>query len=96
MARHSREPTFTALHGTLWRAFVLSTMRSNSTVDPAQRGGRRCIRGMQIRVTDVLERLAAGLAPVAILDELPDLEREDIAAVLKNASRRLEHACSAA
>ena len=61
------------------------------TVNPEQCGGRPCIRGMRIRVMDVLDLLASGLSADAILDELPDLEREDIHAALRYASRRLDH-----
>lgn len=66
------------------------------TVDPEQCGGRPCIRGMRIRVTDVLDLLANGLTPVQVLEELPDLEPEDIAACLRFASRRLDHPVVAA
>lgn len=66
------------------------------TVDPEQCGGRPCIRGMRIRVIDVLDLLAAGLSPDEVLEELPDLEREDIQAALKFASRRLDHPVIAA
>lgn len=66
------------------------------TVDPEQCGGRPCIRGMRIRVTDVLDLLAIGLTPEEVRDELPDLEREDIHAALKFASRRLDHPVVAA
>jgi uncharacterized protein (DUF433 family) len=61
------------------------------TVNPEQCGGRPCIRGMRIRVQDVLELLAAGLSREQVLEELPDLEAEDIAAALLFASRRLDH-----
>ena len=61
------------------------------TVDPEQCGGRPCIRGMRIRVSDVLDLLANGLTPEQVLEELPDLELEDIRASLKFASRRLDH-----
>ncbi|MBM3302258.1 MAG: DUF433 domain-containing protein [Deltaproteobacteria bacterium] len=61
------------------------------TVNPRQCGGRPCIRGMRIRVTDVLDLLAHGLNPEQILEEHPDLELEDISACLKFASRRLNH-----
>ncbi len=61
------------------------------TVNPEQCGGRPCIRGMRIRVTDVLDLLAAGLSHEQILEELPDLEPEDITAALMFASRRLDH-----
>jgi uncharacterized protein (DUF433 family) len=66
------------------------------TVNPEQCGGRPCIRGMRIRVVDVLELLAAGLTREQVLDELPDLEAEDITAALLFASRRLDHPILAA
>ena len=66
------------------------------TVDPAQCGGRPCVRGMRIRVTDVLDLLAAGLTQQQVLAELPDLEAEDIAACLRFASRRIDHSVLAA
>lgn len=61
------------------------------TIDPEQCGGRPCIRGMRIRVVDVLDLLAAGLNEKQVLEELPDLEMEDIRAALKYAARRLDH-----
>jgi uncharacterized protein (DUF433 family) len=61
------------------------------TVNPKQCGGRPCIRGMRIRVTDVLELFAAGLTAEQILEEMPDLEAEDLQASLLFAARRLNH-----
>ncbi len=61
------------------------------TVNPEQCGGRPCIRGMRIRVTDVLDLLAAGLSRQQVLDEMPDLEMADIDAVLGFAARRIDH-----
>jgi uncharacterized protein (DUF433 family) len=61
------------------------------TTNPEQCGGRPCIRGIRIRVTDVLDLLAAGLTPQQVLEELPDLEAEDITAVLQFAARKLNH-----
>lgn len=61
------------------------------TVNPRQCGGRPCIRGMRIRVTDVLDLLASGLSREQVLEELPDLEPEDIDAALRFASRRIDH-----
>lgn len=61
------------------------------TVDSEQCGGRPCIRGMRIRVSDVLDLFAAGLTSEQILEELPDLEAEDLQAALKFASRSLDH-----
>ena len=52
------------------------------TIDPKQCGGRACVRGMRIRVNDVLDLLANGLSPEQIVDEMPDLERADIEACL--------------
>ena len=48
------------------------------TVNPKQCGGRPCIRGMRIRVSDVLDLFAAGLTAKKILEELPDLEPVDV------------------
>ncbi len=61
------------------------------TVNPAQCGGRPCIRGMRIRVTDVLDLFAAGLSAGQILAEMPDLEAEDLQACLRLASRSIDH-----
>ena len=66
------------------------------TIDPEQCGGRPCIRGLRIRVSDVLDLLASGLTPQQVLDELPDLELEDIRACLRFASRHLDHPVVAA
>lgn len=66
------------------------------TVNPNQCGGRPCVRGMRIRVTDVLDLLASGLTPDQVIQELPDLEHPDIAACLQYASRRLNHPILAA
>lgn len=66
------------------------------TVNLLQCGGRPCIRGMRIRVIDVLDLLAAGLTQDQVLEELPDLEKEDIEAALKYAGSRLDHPIIAA
>ena len=66
------------------------------TINPKQRGGRPCIRGMRIRVTDILDLLAAGLSFDQILDEMPDLEREDIAAAITYAKQGIDHPVIAA
>jgi len=74
----------------------MAKLAERITVDPEQCGGRPCIRGMRIRVTDVLDLLANGLTPEQVPEELPDLEPEDIAACLRFASRRLDHPVVAA
>ena len=69
----------------------MKDLSGHITMNPEQCGGRPCIRGMRIRVTDVLELFAAGLSAEQILQELPDLEPEDIQACLTFAARRLDH-----
>lgn len=59
------------------------------TVNYKQCSGRPCIRGMRIRVSDVLDLFAAGLSTEDILKDLPDLERDDIKASLIYASHQL-------
>ena len=74
----------------------MSELADRITVDAEQCGGRPCVRGMRIRVTDVLDLLAAGLSRQQVLEELPDLEPDDITACLRFASRRLDHPIVAA
>lgn len=69
----------------------MADRQNRITFNPQQCGGRACIRGMRIRVIDVLDLLAAGLSQQQVLDEMPDLEIEDIEAVLKYARQRLDH-----
>ena len=62
------------------------------TTNPEQCGGRPCIRGMRIRVADVLELLANGITSEQIVsDELPDLELADIQACLQYAVSKINH-----
>jgi uncharacterized protein (DUF433 family) len=69
----------------------MSELLKRITVNPQQCGGRPCIRGMRIRVSDVLDLFAAGLSAEAILEEMPDLEADDLRAALSYASRKLDH-----
>jgi uncharacterized protein (DUF433 family) len=62
------------------------------TFDPDQCGGRPCIRGLRIRVKDVLEMLANGATEAEILESYPYLEHEDIVAALEYAARQVDHA----
>ena len=64
---------------------------SRITANPKQCGGRPCIRGMRIRVSDVLDLFAAGLTAAQILEEMPDLEKEDLQAALQYASRKIDY-----
>ena len=61
------------------------------TINPAQCGGRPCIRGMRMRVKDLLDLLAAGISPEEILRDYPYLEKEDIQAVLEFAAAQSDH-----
>jgi uncharacterized protein (DUF433 family) len=65
---------------------------SRITINDEQCGGRPCIRGMRIRVTDVLDLLSAGASFEEILQDYPDLEREDILAAIEYAARQVDHA----
>lgn len=61
---------------------IFMSLLSRITINPAQCGGRPCIRGMRIRVKDVLDLLAAGVSPATILHDYPYLEKEDIQVAL--------------
>lgn len=62
------------------------------TIDPEVCGGRPCIRGMRIRVVDILDMLAAGDDRAMILNAFPYLEDEDISAALEYGAHRVEAA----
>jgi uncharacterized protein (DUF433 family) len=67
------------------------TRLNRITQNPGQCGGRPCIRGMRIRVTDILEMLAENVSASEILEDFPDLEpEEDIQARLLFAARRTD------
>ena len=74
----------------------MTNWKERITFNPDQCGGRPCIRGMRIRVTDILDLLAAGLSPQEILQELPDLEQADIEAAIRFARSRVSHPVIAA
>lgn len=66
-------------------------VRDRITVNPKQCGGRPCIRGMRIRVVDILDLFAAGLNQDEILAEMPDLEPEDLQAALQYAAAKVDY-----
>ena len=70
---------------------MTSTLADRITVNPQQCGGRPCIRGMRIRVKDVLDMLADGAKQEEILADFPDLEADDIRAVIAYAARYFDH-----
>ncbi|TQE98577.1 MAG: DUF433 domain-containing protein [Spiribacter salinus] len=61
------------------------------TMDPGHCGGRPCVRGLRIRVRDILELLASGASRDEILADYPYLESEDITAALEFAARQSDH-----
>ena len=69
----------------------LKDLENRITMDPGICGGRPCIRGLRIRVSDVLDLLASGLSPQQVVEELPRLTEEDVRACLVYASRRVDH-----
>ncbi|XXT22044.1 DUF433 domain-containing protein [Sorangium sp. So ce429] len=58
------------------------------TIEPGKHGGKPCIRGLRITVTDVLEYLASGMSAEEILVDFPDLTAEDVRACLAFAADR--------
>ena len=58
------------------------------TIEPDKRGGKPCIRGLRITVYDVLDYLAGGMSVDEILEDFPDLTREDILAAISFAADR--------
>ncbi len=61
------------------------------TSNPAQCGGRPCVRGMRIRVKDVLDMLSGGASQEEVLRDFPDLEVDDIRACISYAARYVDH-----
>ena len=61
------------------------------TMEPGKCGGRPCIRGMRIRVQDILDMLAAGTSEEEILHDYPYLERDDIRAAMAYVAAYLNH-----
>ena len=62
------------------------------TIEPGKCGGRPCIRGLRIRVTDILGLLGAGASHQEILEDYPFLEEDDILAALEYAAAQTDHA----
>lgn len=61
------------------------------TLEPGKCGGRPCIRGHRIRVSDILSLLGAGASHAEILEDYPFLEEEDILAALDYAAIQTDH-----
>jgi uncharacterized protein (DUF433 family) len=68
----------------------MNNLLTRITQTPGECGGCPCIRGMRIRVSDILEMLAENVSITEILEEFPDWEPEDIQACLLFAARRTD------
>jgi uncharacterized protein (DUF433 family) len=64
---------------------------SRITIEPGKCGGKPCIRGKRIRVTDILDMLSAGASYEEILQDYSFLERDDILAAITYAARQTDH-----
>jgi len=73
-----------------------SDLLNRITIEPGKCGGKPCLRGLRIRVQDILEAMAEGETPEEILADFPDLEADDIRACLVYAAMRVAHAQVAA
>jgi uncharacterized protein (DUF433 family) len=69
----------------------MSSHLDRITTNPDVFGGRPCIRGLRVRVKDVLDMLAGGATPAEILTDFPYLEEGDVAAALEYAAQHVDH-----
>lgn len=68
-----------------------SELLNRITIEPGKCGGKPCIRGMRMRVTDVLELIATGASFEEVLRDYPYLERDDILAAISYAAQQTDH-----
>jgi uncharacterized protein (DUF433 family) len=80
--------TITRRHGQDVRTLYRVDYWQLITIEPGKRSGKPCIHGMRITVSDVLDYLASGMSEDEILQDFPDLTREDIRACLAFAADR--------
>jgi uncharacterized protein (DUF433 family) len=64
----------------------MSAAVARITIEPGKRGGKPCVRGLRITVWDILGWLGGGMTEAQILDEHPDLEKDDLPAVYQFAA----------
>lgn len=72
------------------------TYQNVITIEPGKRGGRPCVRGLRIAVSDVLGWLASGMTHAEILSQYPELSEDDIRACLAYAADRERRVMTAA
>jgi uncharacterized protein (DUF433 family) len=70
---------------------MTESYKEKITIEPGKRGGKPCIRGLRITVNDVLSNLASGMTIEQIIEDFPDLTREDILACLAYVADREKH-----
>ncbi len=75
-----------------YASFMSAALLARITSDSAMCGGRPCIRGMRIRVRDVLDLLASGASIEEVLHDHPSLERDDVLAAIAYAAQFMDHA----
>jgi uncharacterized protein (DUF433 family) len=75
---------------------IMANLLDRITVDPEICGGRPCIRGLRVRVKDILDMLAGGSTRAEILADYRYLQDEDITAALEFAARATDHPVLAA
>jgi uncharacterized protein (DUF433 family) len=64
----------------------MSSLLERITIEPGKAGGRPCIRGLRVRVQDILEMLASGMTTAEVVEEYPYLEVDDVRAALAYAA----------
>lgn len=64
----------------------MSDLLDRITIEPGKMHGRPCIRGLRVRVQDVLEMLAGGMSAAEILEDYPYLEADDLRAAIAYAA----------
>ena len=69
----------------------MNSILDRITVEEGKCGGRPCVRGMRIRVVDVLDLVGNGMSFPEVVEELPDLDEEDVRACILYARNRMDH-----
>jgi uncharacterized protein (DUF433 family) len=72
----------------LIKGILTMNYRDYITIEPNKRGGKPCVRGLRLTVYEVLEYLASEMTEAEILDDFPDLTREDLKACIAYAADR--------
>lgn len=83
-----RDKFYCLLLGLLSLIILIMNYRDYITIEPNKRGGKPCVRGLRITVYEVLEYLASEMTEAEILQDFPDLTREDLKACIAYAADR--------